>query len=288
PNYNYNTTVQLNATPNTGYSFVNWTGDLTGAINPTSINMNANKSVTANFAINIYTLTVIAVNGTVTKSPNQPTYTYGITVQLTATPSTGYGFVGWSGDLTGSANPVTITMDANKNITANFTLNPPTISGFTPANGPIGTTVTITGTSFISVTSVKFNGTIASYTVNSSTQITATVPTGATTGSITVTNTAGTATSSTTFKVGYILTIQIAGSGTVTKNPNYVSYTPGTTVTLTAKPTLIEALKIVPNTPEPISWKFDHWEIDLTGTQNPKSIIMSGNKTVKAVFVPVY
>ncbi|MBA4313470.1 MAG: hypothetical protein C0417_12675 [Chlorobiaceae bacterium] len=103
-----------------------------------------------------------------------------------------------------------------------------------------------------------------------------------------MTNTAGTGTSSTTFKVGYILTIQIVGSGTVLKNPNYLSYTPGATVTLTAKPTLIEALKIVPNTPEPISWKFDHWEIDLTGTQNPKNIIMNGNKTVKAVFVPVY
>jgi hypothetical protein len=87
----------------------------------------------------------------------------------------------------------------------------------------------------------------------------------------------------------YNLNIDTIGNGTVTKSPEFALYDSAATVKLTAKPTLaIETLKIVPNTPEPASWKFDHWEIDLTGTQNPKSTIMNGNKTVKAVFVPVY
>ena len=78
----------------------------------------------------------------------------------------------------------------------------PTITSFTPASGPIGTTVTITGTNFGCTTAVKFNTTTAtSFTLNSATSITATVPTGATTGKISVTNTNSTATSATDFTV---------------------------------------------------------------------------------------
>ena len=77
----------------------------------------------------------------------------------------------------------------------------PTISSFSPTSGPVGTSVTISGTNFTGASSVKFNGTSASYTVNSSTQITATVPSGATTGPISVTNSSGTGTSSSSFTV---------------------------------------------------------------------------------------
>jgi hypothetical protein len=78
---------------------------------------------------------------------------------------------------------------------------PPSISSFTPTSGPVGTTVTITGTNFTGATSVKFNGSAASYTVNSPTSITATVSSGATTGPISVTTPSGTATSSSAFTV---------------------------------------------------------------------------------------
>ncbi|MDP9235465.1 MAG: IPT/TIG domain-containing protein, partial [Actinomycetota bacterium] len=77
----------------------------------------------------------------------------------------------------------------------------PTITGFTPTSGPVGTSVTITGTNFTGATVVKFNGLAASFTVNSATQITATVPSGATTGPIKVKNAVGAATSSTNFTV---------------------------------------------------------------------------------------
>lgn len=79
---------------------------------------------------------------------------------------------------------------------------PPTITSFAPASGPVGTSVVITGTNFTGTTTVQFNGTVATiFTVNSDTQITATVPSGATTGSISVTNPAGTATSTSSFTV---------------------------------------------------------------------------------------
>jgi uncharacterized repeat protein (TIGR02543 family) len=128
--YNSGAIVQLTATPSTGYTFTGWSGDATGSLNPLSVTMNANKNITANFTaiVNTYTLNVQAVNGAVVKNPDLAAYNSGAIVQLTATPSTGYTFTGWSGDATGSANPLSVTMSANKNITANFAL---TGSGFT-------------------------------------------------------------------------------------------------------------------------------------------------------------
>jgi len=85
---------------------------------------------------------------------------------------------------------------ANVSSTVNVRLNPPTISSFTPPAGPVGTSVVITGASFTGATQVKFNTTAATtYTVNSATQITATVPAGATTGAISVTTAVGTGSS---------------------------------------------------------------------------------------------
>ena len=78
---------------------------------------------------------------------------------------------------------------------------PPTITSFTPTSGPVGTAVTLTGTNFVTgVTQVVFNGTSAtSFTVDSATQIHATVPNGATTGKLSVTTTAGTGVSASAF-----------------------------------------------------------------------------------------
>jgi uncharacterized repeat protein (TIGR02543 family) len=70
-----------------------------------------------------YTLTLNAVNGTITKNPDQLQYSSGSTVELTAIPFVGYHFVNWTGDAAGSTNPITVTMDADKSITAHFAIN---------------------------------------------------------------------------------------------------------------------------------------------------------------------
>lgn len=76
----------------------------------------------------------------------------------------------------------------------------PTITSFTPSSGPVGTTVTITGTN-LTGSVVKFNNTTATVSVNTATSITCTVPSGATSGTITATTGDGTATSATSFTV---------------------------------------------------------------------------------------
>ncbi len=68
-----------------------------------------------------YTLTVSAVSGRVSVSPAASSYASGTQVMLTATPDSGYDFDRWSGDSQSRENPLVITMDGNKTITANFT-----------------------------------------------------------------------------------------------------------------------------------------------------------------------
>ncbi|GAA4384167.1 IPT/TIG domain-containing protein [Hymenobacter koreensis] len=78
----------------------------------------------------------------------------------------------------------------------------PTVTSFTPTSGPEGTVVTITGTDFNGATAVAFNGTAATtFSVTNATTISATVPAGATTGSIAVTTPSGTGTSAASFTV---------------------------------------------------------------------------------------
>ena len=70
-------------------------------------------------------LTIAAgTGGTTDPVPGSYPYDYGTQVSVTAVPSSGYQFSGWSGDASGTTNPITITMDSNKSITANFTVIP--------------------------------------------------------------------------------------------------------------------------------------------------------------------
>ncbi len=90
--------------------------------------------------------------------------------------------------------------------------NPPTpsITSFTPTSGAANTNVVIAGTNFNSTSEVKFNGSNAVFIVDSNTQISAVVPTNATTGTITVTTPGGTVTSGSSFTVTTAGTLDFA------------------------------------------------------------------------------
>ena len=78
---------------------------------------------------------------------------------------------------------------------------PLTFSQFTGSPGTAGQNVTITGSGFTGTTAVRFNGTPASFTVNSDTKITTVVPTTATSGPISVSTSSATVTSSSSFLI---------------------------------------------------------------------------------------
>jgi hypothetical protein len=69
-----------------------------------------------------YTLTVdILGSGTVNKDPDQPSYTYGEEVELTATAATGWSFANWSGDVISTTNPLNLVVLDDTTLTATFT-----------------------------------------------------------------------------------------------------------------------------------------------------------------------
>jgi pectate lyase len=153
PTYPAGTVVTLTATAAVGFQFAGWSGAITSTANPVTVTMDANKSVTATFATvnTTFTLTTNVVgSGAVAASPTGPTYAAGTVVTLTATASAGFSFAGWSGDLVSTANPATITMNANKSVTATFTSSTTPdfhLFGFAAGvttGGKGGTTVTAT------------------------------------------------------------------------------------------------------------------------------------------------
>jgi hypothetical protein len=94
------------------------------------------------------------------------------------------------------------TASSDTSVTECFdVVDPPTITSFSPASGPPGTTVTIKGTNLAGATKVTFNGKAATITSDSATKIKVTVPSGATTGKIKVTTPGGKVTSATNFTV---------------------------------------------------------------------------------------
>ena len=129
--YNENTVVNLNAVADTGYAFVNWTGDVDTIADvnasETTITMNANYTIMANFEPGItYNLTISSTAGGSVTEPGEGPFTYnaGEDANLNAVADTGYAFVNWTGDVDTiadvNASETTITMNANYTIMANF------------------------------------------------------------------------------------------------------------------------------------------------------------------------
>jgi len=117
-------TVTLTATPMKGFKFSGWSGDIHNSAPTVSILMNANKVVSANFTALPPTLYKLAINtlghGQVILDPPGGTYKAGTMVNVSVTPDSGFTFLGWSGDLSGTATPTSILMNSNKNVKATF------------------------------------------------------------------------------------------------------------------------------------------------------------------------
>lgn len=193
----------VTATPASGWEFGTWTDEY-GAIVSFSSSFSYPVYQSRNYVAHFtpilsqnYTLSMTAVNGTAIRSPNQTAYAPNSQVTVTATPASGYLFTGWSGDASGSQNPLTVTMTGNKAVTANFSAVPAST---------------------------------------------------------------------------YTLTLPARTGGSVTKSPDLPNYPQGTVVTLTAAPSA--------------GYVFGSWRRDSYGSGNPLQITMDGNKTAVADFIP--
>ena len=256
----------MTATPATGWVFDHWEGSCTGTVNPCVVTVDGAESVTAYFK-SAYTLTVNTVGlGAVTKSPYKATYNYGDVITLTPVGDEGWSFSSWSGDLTGNTNPATITMNANKTVTATFTngiQNPPyTLAVTQPANGTItpgtasyesGAVVALTATPADHYHFVEWTGACSG-------QLTATCS---------VTMNAPTAVSAVFAIDTYVMTVTQSTGGTINKSTATYDY--GTVVTLNATPAA--------------NYSFGQWNGDCTGELTTNcTLTMDGDKSVSATF----
>ena len=173
------------------------------------------------------TLTATAAdmaNGGQPGSVSKVEFLYGTTVIPAVSTGTGTYSATWTPTSPGTYLLTARATDSEEAVTTSSQVEfsvlsgdgSPSISSFSPASGAAGTVVTITGSNFAGVTAVRFNGFEATtYTVDSLTQITATVPTTATTGLVTVLTSRGVANSSTNFTIvqSPVLISQVYGGG---------------------------------------------------------------------------
>ena len=114
--------VNLVAEAEEGYEFVNWNGDVDKIADvedaTTTITMNGDYSITANFAVKQYNLVIHSMEGGSVTTHGESAYTYDIgdVVNLVAVADEGYQFINWTGhvstiaDVNAASTTVTITV----------------------------------------------------------------------------------------------------------------------------------------------------------------------------------
>jgi uncharacterized protein (TIGR02145 family)/uncharacterized repeat protein (TIGR02543 family) len=133
--YAYEDKVTVTAYPANGYKFTGWSGAATGTKNPVTVTVDDDLVLTAKFewqgttppnvpdpTYTLYVRTNPEDAGSVSRSPDKSAYTARETVSVTAYPADGYKFTGWSGAATSKNTEITLTMENDKTLTANFEL----------------------------------------------------------------------------------------------------------------------------------------------------------------------
>ena len=182
--YGFGATVVLTATPAANARFAGWSGACTNPTGPCSVAMTDARAVTATFEPGTFNVTLGktgAGTGTVTSAPvgincgpgcttQTAPFLAGSTVTLTAQEAAGSTFTAWGGDCTGRV--CQLTMDGNKNVTANFALAQFTLNVIA-AGGGGGCGGAVTGTGINCGTGGNPNDCTETYTSGSSVTLTA-------------------------------------------------------------------------------------------------------------------
>ncbi|RPH37684.1 DNRLRE domain-containing protein [bacterium] len=227
------------------------------------------KVITSALDIPRYHLsTTVSGSGVVQRIPSDSMYWEGTKVILRAVPSLGSRFVQWTGALTGSNNPDSLVMEADKAVTAAFESLP---------EGTLELRASVSGEGTIEFKPpgpYYASGTIVTATAHPAAGFVLDSWSGAATGDsalVTVIVDANKILTA-TFRPMMInlLNLRPIGQGTTAVDPPGGAYPETTSVTITA-------------TPAP-GWEFVGWTGSLNGTTNPSTIQMKASREVKARF----
>tara|TARA_B100000035_G_scaffold25504_1_gene20010 strand:- start:4997 stop:8554 length:3558 start_codon:yes stop_codon:yes gene_type:complete len=265
-NYQFGEDVTLTATPTLdGYSFVSWSGDINSTLNPLTVNVDSNLSLTANFSLNTYSLTVSAgTGGTVSGEGNFP---YGTLAVISADPETGYSFNGWMGN--GITDPdstsTTVEMTENRTISASFAVNRFSLKVLSSTGGSISGNGNFSHGSTPSITATPDEGFYFTGWLGEGVE----EPNALISTILMTEDRIATAIFSPNV---YTLNLASSGSGEVLGEGNY---THGQIVSITATPKN--------------GYQFETWSGNIDGNLSSPSrtIIMDSNKSISAQFIPV-
>jgi len=267
--YAEGTVVNITAAPASGYIFDHWSGACTGS-STCQVSMDADQSVTAHFILITYDLTIAvdpAEGGATNPAVGVHTYNRGTVVSVTAIPAAGYAFDHWSGACTGSGT-CRITMNADKSVTAHFTVIHDLTIGVSPTEG--GTTNPAVGVhsyaegTVVNVTAAPADGYAFDHWSGDCTG----------TGDCQVTMDDDQSVTAYFTLITYNLTIAVdpAGGGTTNPAVGVHSYTEGAVVSVTATPAA--------------GYAFDHWSGDCTGSEACQ-VTMDSDQSVTAHFTGI-
>ena len=207
--------------------------------------------------------------GSIVVSPSSDQVQEGATVSFTAKPNGEYAFTGWSGSLSGTENPKTVTASSNLNVVANFTLRSYPLTITVEGEGSVTEKVVSTKADYTSGTIVELTAQPAEHWLFDHWE----GDFKGNTNPAQITVSSAKSVKAVFVKKMYDLTVETQGEGAVSEKvvETKSSYQEGSLVELVAQPS--------------DHWIFDHWEGDLTGSNNPARITVSSSKKVKAVFV---
>jgi len=265
-----NAFADLLASPAFGWSFINWTGDVTDPNFPeTSVLMDGNKIISVHFSQDQYFLTVdVDGNGTVSKTPDLAFYGYNQPVIVRASAAPGWSFSHWTGDVVNPNNASTyIMMNEDKELTAHFVQLPVTLTINKEGNGSViadppgptydpGTQVVLSAEAALGWEFSHWVGDVAEEEAELTT----------------ILMDANKIITAHFIEAEYELNVNVDGNGSVGINPNQESYVFGQPVIIRANPAT--------------GWEFSHWTGNVLDNESSRTaVLMLEDQDVTAHFV---